>query len=377
MYRYAIGSGEWTCLSCAVPGGRAANAIGGGGSNQPSAARFVAVAQDGSRLYFASRSHLLAGAPEAGTPAIYRVDAAAGSLAYVGPLERGEGAGEDPGHGSEVSADGRFLAFRSGAAALDQLSGSDNGGTAQYYLYDDQERSLLCVSCPPDGSPPRAAAAEGSREPGPAPGMAPLSPAGGLAFATPTALVGADQNTAAAGQDPGAGADVYEWRDGRALLVTDGLTSWPGEGPEVNAISPSGRDLFFTAAARLTPDAIDGYRRLYDARLGGGISFPPEQGPCPLEACQGAPQGAPPALAPGSAGFAGPGNPKRGRSCGALGRKARKLSRRAKRLHRHARRARHAKPRKRMRRKSTRLAKRARGLSKRAKRCRQAKRRNR
>jgi hypothetical protein len=153
-----------------------------------------------------------------------------------------------------------------------------------------------------------------------------MSANGILAFATPTALVGADQNTAGVGQDPGRGTDVYEWRDGRLLLVTDGLTNWRGSGsPTVRGITPSGRDLIFTAATQYTADALDNYTRLYDARIGGGIEFPKPPPPCPLEVCQGTPKGAPEEAAPGTGSFAGPGNAaqRKPRRCPAGKRKAR------------------------------------------------------
>jgi hypothetical protein len=136
---------------------------------------------------------------------------------------------------------------------------------------------------------------------------------GDFAFATPTALAPPDQNTAAAGQAPAAGTDVYEWREGHLLLVSDGLSNWPvggnsGAVPAVSGINPSGRDIFFEAPAQLTPDALDGYARLYDARVGGGFEFPVPPRPCPLEVCQGTPKGAPEEPLPGTAFFQGPGN---------------------------------------------------------------------
>jgi hypothetical protein len=98
------------------------------------------------------------------------------------------------------------------------------------------------------------------------------------------------------------------------MLITDGLTAWQFP-PGVSGFSPSGRDLYFTAAARLTPDALDAYNRIYDARLGGGIDFPEVPKPCPLEVCQGTPKGAPEEQAPGSGSFAGPGNKPAARGC--------------------------------------------------------------
>jgi hypothetical protein len=133
-----------------------------------------------------------------------------------------------------------------------------------------------------------------------------------IVFTTGTPLLGTDQNTPGPGGDPESGSDVYEWRDGRYFLVTDGLTNTtPGTGgPSLSGISPDGRDLYFIVPAQYTPDALDGYRRLYDARIGGGFTYPTAPPPCPLEVCQGTPKGAPEEAAPGTGSFVGPGNVK-------------------------------------------------------------------
>ena len=137
----------------------------------------------------------------------------------------------------------------------------------------------------------------------------PLSADGDFAFKTTEALLGADQNTAGVGQDPNSGTDIYEWRDGRLLLVTDGLTNWFGaQVPFLDGVSASGRDVFFTVATQYTQDALDGYNRLYDARIGGGFEFPPPPKPCPLEVCQGTPKGVPEEQASGTSNFSGTGN---------------------------------------------------------------------
>jgi hypothetical protein len=197
--------------------------------------------------------------------------------------------------------------FRSRNPGLNAVNGAQNGGGEQYYRYDDADRSLVCVSCPGDGSLPRGPV-NGDLEgpPDGAPGSA-LTSNGDLVFVTPTPLVSTDQNTALASQDPLVGDDVYEWRDGRLLLVTDGqtLNTVP---PQFAGASRSGGDVFFTQAARLTPDAIDAQRRLYDARIGGGFDFPQPAVPCSLEACQGNPSPPPNDQTPGSATFSGPGN---------------------------------------------------------------------
>ena len=139
--------------------------------------------------------------------------------------------------------------------------------------------------------------------------ITPLSDDGDFAFSTTEALVGADQNTTGVGQNPLSGTDLYEWRDGRLFLVTDGLTNWPpSEQPILNGVSPSGQDVFFTAPIQYTQDALDAYNRLYDARVGGGFEFPPPPKPCPLEVCQGTPKGAPEEQASGTSNFSGTGN---------------------------------------------------------------------
>jgi hypothetical protein len=298
VYRYALGDGSLECVTCVIPGADAGVTLGS--INVENIEEQIGVAEDGSRVYFVSTGRLLPGAPKKGD-GTYRLDTASGDLAYVGPVPIGYSAS------SELSSDGSVAIFRSADPRLNALDGQQNGGTPQFYRYDDRDRSLICVSCPADGSAPRGGAV----------GVGRMSADGNdIAFAAPTPLVNADQNTAGAGQDPSVGTDVYEWRGGRLLLVSDGLTNWPGsQFPRVQGISPSGRDLSFAEAAELTPDALDGYMRLYDARIGGGFEFPPPPKPCPLEVCQGTPKGAPEEQAPGTEYLQGAGNdtPSEGR----------------------------------------------------------------
>lgn len=308
VYRYDIGEASVECVTC-LTGGLAAKVAseGAGGVGQ------LAVAGDGSRVYFVTSNRLLPGVV---TPAAYRVDVESGELAYVGPVGEQGSIGDSVKFGSALSSDGSVLIFRSSSAALNTLNGPQNGGTAQYYRYDDDDRSLVCVSCPQDGSMPAERAstlASGSVAFEVGPNADPLDDDGDtFVFSTPNSLAPPDQNTVEAGQNPAGGLDVYEWRDGRVLLVSDGLTHWPNENvaPAPSGVSSDGRDVFFTAAAQYTPDALDGYNRLYDARIGGGIDFPVPPKPCPLEVCQGTPKGAPQEEAPGSSSFFGQGNKK-------------------------------------------------------------------
>jgi hypothetical protein len=298
VYRYDLADESLDCLTC-FPGLTAD--VEGEDSDS------IAVSDDGSRLYFTSPHRLLPGA--ATPPGLYRVDVAGGDLAYIAPV-LGSRTGDLAKRGNAISPDGSVYIFRSSEPGLDSVNGPQNGGTAQYYRYDDSDRSLVCVSCPADGSPPRGQVPLGlggsPYEIGP--NVSVMSADGDLAFSTPTALVSVDQNTAGPGQDPSAGLDVYEWRDGHPLLVTDGLAAQSGAALGVVGITPSGDDIFFLQAARLTPDALDDFTRLYDARIGGGFEFPTQPPPCSLEACQGTPKGAPEESRPGSLDFSGSGN---------------------------------------------------------------------
>ncbi len=302
VYRYDLGSGEYDCITC-FPG-HVGNVVGE--TND-----YISVSEDGSRVYFAASARLLSGAA---TKGIYRVDVANHELAYVAPGGSGFGgdtAGLHSAQGKAINPDGSVFVFRSSNPALNALGGQQNGGTAQYYRYDDRDRSLVCASCPGDGSAPVAEVEEGLGGDQAGPNQTPLDAAGDLAFTTSTPLVAADQNTARSGQNPGRGDDLYEWRDGRLLLVSDG-TSDNERPPEFNGFSRDGRDLFFAQYAQLTPDALDSNRRIYDARIGGGFEFPKPPPPCSLDACQGNPVPAPFDSTPASTSFSGPGNPSHG-----------------------------------------------------------------
>jgi hypothetical protein len=285
VYRYDLGTDTLKCVTCIRPGAQLAVTF------RPFAQHInesLGIAEDGSRIYFLSHKRLLPGAPaKEGT---YRLDVKSGDLAYVGDFGSIGDNGTDR---SQMTADGSVVVFESRDPSLNAPGGQQNGGTEQVYRYDDRDRSLICISCPPDGSLPRGDAASSGHS---------TSDGGDIAFTTPTPLASTDQNTASPKQKPGVGNDVYEWREGRLLLVSDGLLNWPeeGGGPQASWITPSGRDVFFTEAAELTPDALDGYKRLYDARIGGGFEFPRPPQPCPLEVCQGTPKGAPEEQAPGT-----------------------------------------------------------------------------
>lgn len=302
VYRYDLQSEGVRCVTCVVPGQDADVYVRSEGSGWHPEWSLL-VPEDGSRVYFQSPNALVPGTPTGpGVLNTYRVDVDSGKLAWIA------GPGVEMNTVRAVSTrDGAAVLFVSNSPFLNPLNGSDNAGTAQLYRYYDRDRSLVCISCPSDGTPPQQVA---SMEFG-ARGYVVVSDDGEtVAFVTPTALVDADQNTSDFAQNSEGGKDVYEWRDGRLLLVTDGLTNTTRgtEGPTISGITADGRNVFFIAQAQYTPDALDTYRRLYDARIGGGIAFPKPPPPCPLEACQGTPKGIPEEAAPGTTSFAGPGN---------------------------------------------------------------------
>lgn len=325
VYRYDLSDETVDCLTCISdqPAEVEMNSV----NMNAGAFSAIAVADDESRIYFTSTKPLVPGAAVRG---IYRLRTVSGDLRYVAPGEEASARGGNVGQSAfayqAMTPDGSTIVFRSSQFGLNPVGGLDNGGNTQYYLYDDDSGALTCATCVQDGSPssgdvllssPAAGGLVTAEYPyALGPNLTPLSASGEVfAFATPTSLVGQDQNAAKAGENPVAGSDTYEWRDGRLLLISDGTSNWPGNqaefaAPKIAGVSRSGRDVYFTIAAQLTPDALESAPRLYDARIGGGFAFSKAPPPCPLEVCQGTPSAPPVQPAPGSAEFSGPGNPK-------------------------------------------------------------------
>lgn len=271
VYRYMAGAGT-ACLTCAVG---AANV-----SLNASGAPSVAVAQDGSRLFFTSTEQLVAGAGESGAENLYRFDVASGSLSYVSPSS---GISADPRQGGALTPDGAVLVFASAA----QVASIDTGDSRQYYRYDTRSDEIACVSCPLSGAAvggalsgvETALVADGPLD---LDGSSPLSADGSaFAFRSLDPLVAADQN-----HDD----DVYEWRDGVLRLITDGSTASQNR---IVGMSTDGRDLLFTSDAGLTAGLRPAAPRLYLARIGGGFPAQPPRLPCAGESCKPPPTEAP------------------------------------------------------------------------------------
>jgi hypothetical protein len=102
-------------------------------------------------------------------------------------------------------------------------------------------------------------------------------------------------------------SDIYEWHEGVVSLISTGHSLTSDIHP---AITPSGRDIFFTSTEGIVPQDTDGLASLYDARIDGGFAAAVvPAGGCNGDACQGPPS-VPNLLGAGaSATFSGLSNP--------------------------------------------------------------------
>jgi hypothetical protein len=285
VYRYTAAQGN-LCLSCALPNAEVFTGF--------ILFRDAVVSEDGSHVYFDSPAQF-DGAPSPGTieaPNTYVWRAADDAVHFVAPTS---GVTDRTADGGQVTPDGNALVFTSNNPALNALTGSDNGGTFQYYRYDDRNGDIACISCPAG----RAALTDvrfsiADSIPAVRPHLRVITDDGNTVFfTTEEALLPTDENST---------FDIYEWRDGVLGLITSGGTSTdllPGDALPISIVTatPDGRDLFFIDYAKLTPDATDWASKLYDARVGGGFPAPVLEAPCQEEACRGALGFSPPPLA--------------------------------------------------------------------------------
>ena len=195
---------------------------------------------------------------------------------------------------SRVSPNGRFFAFTSSK----NLTGYENNGVLEIYLYTASTNQLACASCNPSGEAPTAigAAIEHARN-----GGVPhyLANSGQLFFQTAEALLPSDTN----GQE-----DVYEYESGQLHLISPGTSA--KESLFLDA-SEKGDDVFLLTRLQLLPQATNEESlAIYDARVDGGfpeLSSPP---PCTTADSCRTPASPQPAIfgAPSSSTFSGVGN---------------------------------------------------------------------
>jgi hypothetical protein len=305
-------------------------------------AEVVNVSADGSHVYFISPSQLDGSKGTAGQPNMYvwsggaseyvttvvssDLEVTSGSLTEipaltrwttwaVAPLsgiERGPGADS-----SRTTHDGTVLLFESRA----QLTSYENEGHTEIYRYDDEDKSLLCISCNPSVEPATADARlqevalvrtsmvihnvsdDGSR----------------AFFETPEALVDRDTDDI---------NDIYEWRQegvGSSLALIS-----PGQSVEypslkenqpnlplpnvLLSVTPTGDDVVFISEDALVPGVgTGGTEAIYDARVGGGFPESPTAHVCSEQACRQVANQAPTFPAPQSKQTVGSGNVKPGK----------------------------------------------------------------
>ncbi len=352
------------------------------------AAGLVGVADDGSHVYFVTRTQLLPGRgpttaenQASGTFSVY--DSSGASLRFVGVVDGllYNTTAEFANRTARVSPDGRYLLFES---AVD-FAGYDSDGRREAYLYDSRDTStpIKCVSCRQDGQAPghpdleTVLARSGPSERLAVPQSLVIRDGEPLVFFVSIEALahGAVQNE----------WNLYEWSHDQVFhIATEPGTGDEGEAPghEVSFVGASadGTDLYFFDAKALNWENPDERYATWDARVGGGFPEPPSPEPCdPTSegACQGQGSGNPSNPSAASRNFQGQGNVKEtgnGASrCTSAARQAQRLSARAKKLRRNARRVNrngHRARAMKLNRKARNLAKRARSHSNQAKRCR-------
>jgi hypothetical protein len=175
------------------------------------------------------------------------------------------------------SDDGRYFVFTTGS----RLTSFDNTGHLEAYRYDSLTSELTCVSCRGDAGPAMGGVQLGVSAVNDAAFAGYKSRAvlnnGTVFFDTLDPLVGADINGT---------RDVYEYRDGRASLISRGKLATTSQ--FVDATS-DGSNVFFTTDDRLVGQDQDSIVDEYDARIGGGLpsqSPPPGPTPCTAAECR-------------------------------------------------------------------------------------------
>ncbi len=229
---------------------------------------------------------------------------------------------------SNVTPDGRFLVFLSGAA----LTSDDTRpqGPSQVYRYDAQTGALVRISIGSNGYNDNGNSGSASARfveaskgffgvVGPARADPTMSDNGEYVFfQSPVALAPGALNEVeiqgASGRQ--LAENIYEYHDGAVSLIAAGAETSPpliGEnGTNLIGTDATGANVFFAIAAQLTTQDISTEREYYDARIcttAEPCYTPPAASiPCSEEGCRPAAPASAVAQAPGSESFAGPGN---------------------------------------------------------------------
>jgi hypothetical protein len=199
-----------------------------------------------------------------------------GSLRFVATLKPGEactvlpliaGCATGPVMRMQITPDGSHMAF----VTQSKITGYDNAGKAEMYVYNPENGQVTCASCRPDGQPPTSETLASQN------GLFQTYD-GRAFFSTSDALVPRDTNES---------EDIYEYTEGRAQLISSGIgiqfkgyNGYQGLQTAIGLVSVSanGTDVYFaTTDSLVTQDHNGAAIKIYDARTGGG--FPAELTP--------------------------------------------------------------------------------------------------
>jgi DNA-binding beta-propeller fold protein YncE len=312
---------------------------GGAQTGGPKVQGVVAVAPNGSRVYFVAKG-VLTQTPDAlgaeaheGADNLYLYEPGAGtrpSLRFVTGLAAGDrelwlgGAqvesGEVQGLGvANITPDGRYLVFPS-RARLTPDAGQSRGA-AQIYRLDATDDQLTRISVGQQGFaddgdaglPGADATIVGASNAfvsgnGPATANPTVSGEGRYVFfQSPLALTPGALDQVVVEEPPNNAPvyaqNIYEWEEdgaggcaetrGCVSLLSDGHEAIgagkiPLLSPELLGADPSGKDVFIGAIDPLTWQDTDTQRDFYDLRVEGGFAPPAEAPPCAGDACRGA-----------------------------------------------------------------------------------------
>ena len=281
--------------------------------------------EDGSHVYFLANGVLTktpnrqGESAEAGTVNLYVFERDAeypsGRTAFVARLSPADlGQSGENGLQSNVTPDGRFLVFTSSR----DLTPEDTSATRQVFEYDAQTGALVRVSIGQGGynhngnSPANFASIV---HPGYGGVYRSSAYWGQLSVSADGSYVFFESSAALTPQALEGFKNVYEYHSGQVSLISDGrdITLIGAVGRLTSAVKflgtdASGADVFFTTGDQLVGQDTDSNMDIYDARIGGGFPAPAVPPSCEGEGCQGPLSAAPTLLSPGSEFQAG-GNP--------------------------------------------------------------------
>lgn len=191
---------------------------------------------------------------------------------------------------SQVSADGRYLAFMSRASltGYNNLDAGNGVADSELFEYDASTERLLCVSCNPTGARPLGNSL-----------LSLIKPAAALFLPQPSNLISDGRvffdsmDVLAPRDNNGRIEDVYEYEPQGvgSCLQPQGCISMISQGDGSSdsnfvAASPDGSNVFFTTRERLVSDDRDELVDLYDAREGGGFTPSGTSRSCTDETCR-------------------------------------------------------------------------------------------